>query len=340
MKDPMISVIIPVYNAETYIAQTVGSILRQSYSDFELLLIVDGATDGSLAICNNLQEQDVRISVVDKKNEGVSATRNLGIALAKGKYICFVDADDRVTEEYLQKLFDAVTTSGAQMALCQYAFERNGEIIPSGEPEFAFYDRQHHDLYQSYICSIYRIAGAPYIMGSACRSIFERSLLQENNITFPNCKLFEDQLFLLTSMAYSERIGTVNEVMYFYNDAVTGSAIRNPYKKALLKDQQIYLAALEQVLPKLPITPQQRMIVYDYCVLNVRKLLLTNAAMHPDSTEGKKEIVQIRKSSVFDDKIPFGVYLQWLHSQPMKTAAAEVLIQLRLYGLLKKLRSR
>lgn len=339
MHDPMISVIIPVYNAAAYIANTVGSILNQSYNNFELLLIVDGATDDSLTICGDLQTRDTRISVVDKPNEGVSATRNLGIRLAKGQYICFVDADDRITEDYLEKLLAAVTKTGAEMALCQYAFERNGQIIPSGEQEFPVYDRQHHDLYEVYIRSFYRIAGAPYILGSACRSIFARRLLLENNITFPPCKIFEDQLFLLRAMAFSKRIGAVNQVMYFYNDAVAGSAIRNPYKKNLLADQLIYLSYLKELLPNLPITEKQRETVYCYCAFNVRKLLLTNAAMHPDAVEGKKEIREIRCSKLFDRKLPVGTYLQWLCSQPAKTAAAEVLIRLRLYGLLKKLRS-
>lgn len=340
MKDPMISIIIPVYNAADYIAQTVESIFRQTYSDFELLLIVDGAADNSLSICRDLQTQDTRISVMDKQNEGVSATRNLGIRLAKGQYICFVDSDDRIREDYLEQLLGAVTEIGAEMALCQYAFEQKGKIIPSGEPEFPIYDRQCHDLYETYIRSIYRIAGATYILGSACRSIFARRMLLENNITFPPCKIFEDQLFLLSAMACCKRIGAVNETLYFYNDAVSGSAIRNPYKKDLLADQQIYLSSLENLLPKLPITCQQQEVVHNYCTLNVRKLLLTNAAMHPDAAQGKQEIRQIRKSSVFEKKIPLRVYLQWLRAQPYKTAAAEVLIQLRLYGLLKKLRSR
>ncbi len=340
MNPVLISVIVPVYNAENYIAQCVTSILKQTYTNFELLLIVDGATDGSLRICRELQTQDKRIVVVDKPNEGVSATRNLGITMAKGEYICFVDADDRISEDYLEVLLEAVTAEQAQIALCQYAFERKDGIVPSGEQELTSYHRGTDDLYQTYIRSIYRIDGAGYILGSACRSIFQKKLLTNNEIHFPPCKLFEDQLFVLSAMACSDRIAAVNKVMYYYNDTVSESAVRKPYKKNLLTDQLMYLTHLEQLLPTLPITACERNTVHEYSILNARKLLLTNAAMHCDTRERKAEIGKIRNSSVFEDKIPLAVYWKWLRSQPIKTILAELLIQLRMYGLLKKLRSK
>lgn len=340
MNDILISVIVPVYNAEVYIRQCVASILNQTYENFELLLIVDGATDGSLKICRELQSEDKRIVVTDKPNEGVSAARNLGIAMAKGEYICFVDADDRISEDYLEALIGAATADHAQIALCQYAFERENGIVDSGEPELTPYNRETDDLYSLYIRSLYRIDGAPYILGSACRSIFEKAFLLCNNILFPPCRLFEDQLFLLSAMGRCDRISVVNKAMYFYNDTVTGSAMRKPYKMDLPADQLAYLMYLEKLLPELPVTAQERKTIYAYRILHVRKLLLTNAAMNPDDRERNAEIAMIQSSRVCTHKVPLTLYGKWWFSQPVKTMIAELMIKLGMYGLLRKLRSK
>ena len=92
----MISVIVPVYKTEKYLGECIQSILAQSYADFELILIDDGSPDHSGRICDRFAETDRRISVIHKENQGVSAARNDGLDLAKGKYICFVDSDDCV----------------------------------------------------------------------------------------------------------------------------------------------------------------------------------------------------------------------------------------------------
>ena len=339
MKNVKISVIVPVYNAEKYLHLCVESVLRQTHQNFELLLIVDGATDCSTEICHEFAKNDSRIIVVEKQNEGVSATRNRGLAMACGEYICFIDADDRVTEDYLEKLLKAVLENNAQMALCQYAFERRADIISSGEPVFVNYDRNTDNLFEQYIRGLYRLDGAAYILGSACRSIFLRTMLLENSITFPPCKLHEDQLFLLSAMATSDRIAAVNDVMYYYNDADSGSAVRKLYKTDLLQDQIVYLDNLKLRLKELPITTQEQKKVWQYALLHVRKLLMTNAVMNPNSTNRTGEIWKIRESSVFEDRIPRGIYWKWFTSQPVKTKIAEFLLHMRMYALLRVLRS-
>ena len=93
----LISVIVPVYNAEKYLKECVESLINQTYINLEIILINDGSTDNSIQICNEYADYDSRIIVVDKLNEGVSKTRNLGIEIAKGDFITFVDSDDYIT---------------------------------------------------------------------------------------------------------------------------------------------------------------------------------------------------------------------------------------------------
>ena len=101
MNNPKISVIVPVYNAEQYLPHCIDSILAQTFTDFELLLIDDGSKDNSSKICDEYEEKDKRVKVFHKKNGGVSSARNLGLDKAHGEWICFCDSDDCLKSNYL-----------------------------------------------------------------------------------------------------------------------------------------------------------------------------------------------------------------------------------------------
>lgn len=114
----MISVIVPVYNAEKYLARCVDSVLAQSFDDFELILVDDGSNDGSGAICDKYATRDSRVKVLHKKNGGVSAARESGIAQARGEYIAFIDADDYIAEDYLKVLYQDIVKYNADISCC------------------------------------------------------------------------------------------------------------------------------------------------------------------------------------------------------------------------------
>ena len=122
-----ISVIVPVYNKKRYIKKAVKSVLNQTFEDFELLLIDDGSTDGSGAVCDDLSELDQRIKVFHTPNHGVSAARNLGIKNAKGRFVGFIDADDSVHKTFLEKLFNSITRNDSGLAVCNYYEVKNGK---------------------------------------------------------------------------------------------------------------------------------------------------------------------------------------------------------------------
>ena len=103
-----VSVIVPVYNTRGYLARCIESILGQSFSDFELLLVDDGSTDGSGDLCDSFLTKDSRVRVFHLQNGGVSAARNYGIQQAQGEWICFVDSDDEVLKDYLQDMVSAI----------------------------------------------------------------------------------------------------------------------------------------------------------------------------------------------------------------------------------------
>jgi len=121
---PKFSVIIPVYNAEKWLRQCIDSVLAQTFTDFELLLIDDGSTDASGAICDEYARKCLNISVLHKQNGGVSSARNLGLDNAKGEFIAFIDADDYVDPDYLETL---LPRSGEDLVCCSYAGYRGGQ---------------------------------------------------------------------------------------------------------------------------------------------------------------------------------------------------------------------
>lgn len=128
MKMPEISIIIPIYNKIAHVEDTVRSVLAQTFTDYELLLIDDGSTDGSGGLCDELSGTDERVKVFHTENLGVSAARNTGLKAASGKYISFIDADDRIDKTFLEKLHTSMEEHDADMAVCGYHEIRNGRI--------------------------------------------------------------------------------------------------------------------------------------------------------------------------------------------------------------------
>ena len=118
--NPKISIIIPVYNAEKYLSDTLESVLCQSFTSFEVIAVNDGSTDGSLKLLNIYADRDKRIRIIDKPNTGVSDTRNVAIKAAKGEYLAFLDADDVYAPNYLKRMYGVATESGAEVAVCDY----------------------------------------------------------------------------------------------------------------------------------------------------------------------------------------------------------------------------
>lgn len=122
----MFSIIVPVYNAEKYVRECIESVINQTCESWELLLVNDGSTDGSLEICKSFLG-DERISVFSKKNEGLSATRNYGLSRAKGDYILFLDSDDTIEPDSLERFQSIINKTGAEViAGYAYHFDDSG----------------------------------------------------------------------------------------------------------------------------------------------------------------------------------------------------------------------
>lgn len=210
---PEISVIVPVYNAEKTIKKCVDSIRKQHFSDIEILLIDDGSKDSSGTLCDRFAGEDARIRVLHKKNAGVSAARNAGMDMAQGTYIQFVDSDDYLPEDYLDKLMlvqkkygvDAFVWSGMQI---EGALGKAEQTICYGNKEYAELTRR----------DILKLAGA-YLLNSPCNKLYHVDIIKSRQLKMEEgLSIAEDLQF---NMQYMENCGDVlivinNTVLYRY----------------------------------------------------------------------------------------------------------------------------
>lgn len=126
-----VSVILPVYNGEKYLCRCINSLIKQSYPNIEIIILNDGSTDSSLKIINKYAKKDKRIRVVEKKNSGVSDTRNLGIKKSTGKYICFCDCDDIYSKDYIQVMYNCIKKQNVAVVKCNYKVVDNKDCLIS-----------------------------------------------------------------------------------------------------------------------------------------------------------------------------------------------------------------
>ena len=218
---PKISIILPVYNAEKYLCETLDSVLSQTYIDFELLVINDGSKDNSLVILREYEKKDSRILVIDKPNSGVSDTRNIGIAQAKGEYIAFLDADDLYSPEYLLAMVNVAEEKNADIVVCEYETFRGiaKEIYKCIEIDKA----QLTDIQELLDRGL---------MTSMQIKLFRRDLLQKNNIQLDeNLTFGEDLFFCWKACLVGKTIYQINEKLYGYR--LSGEGATSKYHDKL-----------------------------------------------------------------------------------------------------------
>lgn len=207
---PKVSIIVPVYNVEKYLAKCIDSIIAQEYDDWELILVNDGSSDSSKAICEEYCINDNRISLYNQENAGPSAARNLGIKKAKGEYITFIDSDDYVTPTYLTDLvkYDSdVIASGFDL----WYLDGRPTRRKTYDKLFFF------STYDNNIGEAIAIGEYKYLWHSPCCKLYYRELLISNNLLFnEDLNYGEDHLFNLTVLLHCTRITLVPVSNYIY----------------------------------------------------------------------------------------------------------------------------
>lgn len=199
-----ISIIIAAYNVEKYIGNCINSIIKQTYSDFELIIVNDGSSDNTAKICDDYSQIDQRIKVFHQENKGVGYARNEGLKKVTGDYVTFIDSDDEIHETYLERLLVPCIKDDVKISVCMYQYvnKNNEKYKPEISNDYTVY---HVD---------YRILQAK-IIGRCCGTLIESKLL--TNLYFET-DLFvgEDLLFFCSALKQTDRIAVSNDQLYCY----------------------------------------------------------------------------------------------------------------------------
>ena len=205
-KSPEISIIVPVYKVEKYLNECIDSILAQTFTDFELILVDDGSPDNCPALCDAAAKKDSRVRVIHQQNKGLSGARNAGIDVARGNWLGFVDSDDMIDPTFCEKMLYAAVQAGAEMAVCNILRMKENKALDS---------YQEHCLKDEVLSReeiVHRIQLSPFymVMTRLCRrEVFEK-------IRFPEGKNYEDAFTAPEILERVNKAACVAEPLYQY----------------------------------------------------------------------------------------------------------------------------
>ena len=222
----IVTLIVPIYNTEKYLRECIDSILSQTYAGLEIILVDDGSTDGSGRICDEYLKTDSRVRVIHQANGGLSAARNEGMDRASGDYLAFIDSDDHLRNDYVEKLLEAVKSIKADNDRICFSFcdceTGRCTIEISGLRDKTIISRY------DYIKNISDPISRDYLLGvMACNKMYPRKDLDQ--IRFPRGRIHEDEFFINKILQNMENCAFVPEKLYIYRDneeGITGTKHR------------------------------------------------------------------------------------------------------------------
>lgn len=327
MYDKLISIIVPVYNAENTIGTCVDSLVRQSHNLLEIILVDDGSTDNSGKICDELALKDNRIKVIHKDNEGVSVARNAGINKAIGYAVSFVDADDTLDVNALSLMLNKMLNNDCDIVMGDYS------IVYSDHIEKHVYREEDFCLEKEGVSeflddTLKPQSGAGFIWGK----LFNREFLIKNNLLLnDNLAAAEDAEFMLRAAFYADKVGFVAKSLYNYLHN-TVSAVRSfrtdyveRYRKSLLV---MYDFLVDNGL-------SEHLVTYDNCVLYHLLLIVVNYSFNPAREDSKKEQILAFKKLVKDPFFANAMKSMRLKNFSMTRKITLVFIKLKMYRFVR-----
>ena len=267
MDSPKISVIVPVYNVEQYLPRCIDSILAQTFTDFELLLIDDGSTDNSGKVCDEYARKDSRIRVFHKKNGGVSSARNTGLDNAHGEWVAFVDSDDTLDVDFLHYSFLDIPDF-VDIVFLSWAKKENGKIVFEKILPDVVYD--HCNLHKAFSDTDIVSMGIPW------GRIYKMSVIQKYNLRFDiDLPISEDRLFFYEYIIHSSGIILRSYIGYFFR--VTHQGLSSKKHSGELCEMRLdkLNKAVCQIKTKLDLSPREyfpfwfQQLIYVSTLINV-----------------------------------------------------------------------
>lgn len=223
--EDLISIVLPIYNVEKYLRKCIETVLNQTYTNIEILLVDDGSTDNSGTICDEFEKKDKRIKVIHKINGGLSDARNTGLKHAKGKYISFIDSDDYVSEKYVEELYTLLKTNNAQIAVCNFQrVKEDGQAISSEDIKSETLSSKE---------ALEKLNDKKFYPASivAWNKLYDIKLF--NHILYPLGKLHEDEYTTYKLYYEAKKVAVTSNVLYYYRTVQTSITNRTFNKTRL-----------------------------------------------------------------------------------------------------------
>lgn len=237
---PDISIITPVYKAERYLTRCIESLLAQTHTNFELILVDDGSPDSSGAICDRYASKDSRIKVIHKENGGVSSARQCGIDNATGTYTIHVDPDDWADPTMLERLYNKAIAADADIVICDYYSHRKGKTRRISQHPASVGSKA---LLRQYL--------RQELHGSLCNKLIKRELYTRYNVSFPKeITRWEDLYVVCTILTHSVKVAYLAEAFYHYDQSINNNSIARKRDIKGLYSQMLFVKHFQSTLPQ------------------------------------------------------------------------------------------
>ena len=243
-ENPLISIIIPVYNVENFLQDCLNSVKNQTYTNLEIILVNDGSTDKSGEICDDFSLQDSRFKVLHQKNSGQAVARNNALNIANGEFISFVDSDDIISVDYIQTLFDLTQKFNTKIAMAGYKeFKENSEISTFKNDDLNEKILSQKDIFLG------SCVGNGYFVTGVCRILYHREIF--SNLCFPEGEIHEDVAIWFELFDKFEKIAMANKIIYFYRkNANSTTQILNDKFFSIIKNTAKFTDKFEKKYPE------------------------------------------------------------------------------------------
>lgn len=261
MNEPLVSIIVPVYNVEAYLSPCLESIQRQSWRNLEVLMVDDGSTDGSSGVCADMAAADPRFRLLRQENAGVSAARNAALALAGGKYLQFVDGDDRIHPQATETLVHAAEAMGADLVLSHF-YRVDGE-----RQAVRGHIKGERLLTRQEFAREMVKAPANYYYGVLWNKLYRRSIVEEGRLRCdPEVSWCEDFLFNLEYIRRTRLIAATAQPVYCYVKRPGSLVATQATLARTVEMKRTMFAAYKRLYQALDLYDEQKLRVYGYLV--------------------------------------------------------------------------
>ncbi|WP_418934934.1 glycosyltransferase family 2 protein [Haemophilus sp.] len=288
MSNELISIIVPVYNVEQYLEKCVDSIINQTYTNIEIILVDDGSTDSSGFLCDSLAKKDPRISVYHKENGGLSSARNFGIEKAHGAYLGFIDSDDYIDPDMYETLYNLIKKDNSDVAMCGlyniYANNRDKQV---DRIDTLLVDKEE---------AIKIVLDGKLTTISAVNKLYKKDIF--NNLKYDVGKFYEDAFIIVRLLEQCNKISITNERKYYYYHRSSSITTQRFTKKQLdmLEAWSVNFNIVKERYPKIIDSAKRRVFWAYFYVLD---LLCFSDDREKYSDLVKKLIAELKNNSCF-----------------------------------------